>query len=47
MAACEQRIRQDIADARIELFKWSLVFWIGQTLALAGFMSVMIRLARP
>ena len=47
MATSEKRIRQDIADGRVELFKWSFLFWIGQTLALAGFMSVIVRMARP
>jgi hypothetical protein len=47
MAKCEGRIRQDIANGRVELFKWSFVFWIGQTVALAGLLAVMIRMVRP
>jgi hypothetical protein len=47
IAASTGTIRQEIASGRVELFKWSFLFWIGQTLALAGFMAVMIRMARP
>ena len=39
-------IRKDIAYGRVELFKWCFLFWIGQVLAIAGVMGVMLRLVR-
>jgi hypothetical protein len=40
-------LRQEIADVRFELLKWTLVFWVGQLFALAGFLAVLMRFVRP
>ena len=39
-------LRQEMADGRFELLRWSFLFWIGQVLALTGVFSVMIRFLR-
>jgi hypothetical protein len=36
-------VRREMADMRFDLLKWSFVFWIGQVLAIAGIMSLMLR----
>jgi hypothetical protein len=36
-------IRQDTATARLEMLKWSFVFWIGQVAAMAGLLAFMRR----
>jgi hypothetical protein len=36
-------IRQDTATARLEMLKWSFVFWIGQVAAVAGLLAFMRR----
>jgi hypothetical protein len=36
-------IRQETATARLELLKWSFVFWIGQVAAIAGLLAFMRR----
>jgi 2',3'-cyclic-nucleotide 2'-phosphodiesterase (5'-nucleotidase family) len=36
-------IRQETATARIEMLKWSFVFWIGQVAAIAGLLAFMRR----
>ena len=40
-------IRQDMASNRVELLKWCFLFWVGQVVAIAGIMSLMLRLVRP
>jgi hypothetical protein len=40
-------IRQDMASGRVELLKWCFLFWVGQVVAIAGIMGLMIRLLRP
>lgn len=40
-------IRQDMASSRVELFKWCFLFWIGQVVAVAGIMGMMLRAFRP
>jgi hypothetical protein len=40
-------IRQDMASGRVELFKWCFLFWIGQVVAVAGIMGVLLRAFRP
>jgi hypothetical protein len=32
-------IRQEMATSRVELLKWSFVFWIGQVAAIAGLLA--------
>ena len=46
IAHAESSIREDIAAGRVDLFKWSFLFWIGQVLAIGGLMGVMLRLIR-
>jgi hypothetical protein len=36
-------IRQETATARLEMLKWSFVFWIGQVAAVAGLLAFMRR----
>jgi len=36
-------IRQKMADQRVEMFRWSFVFWIGQFAATAGLLAFMLR----
>jgi hypothetical protein len=40
-------IRQDMATGRVELLKWCFLFWVGQVVAIAGIMGLMLRLLRP
>ena len=40
-------IREDMASGRVELFKWCFLFWIGQVVAVAGVMGMMLRVFRP
>ena len=46
MAQMGAGIRHDMATGRVELFKWCFIFWIGQVLATAGIVGVMLRLFR-
>jgi hypothetical protein len=34
-------IRQEIADGRFDLLKWSFAFWVGQLVAVAGIVGVL------
>ena len=36
-------IRQEMADQRAELLKWSLLFWVGQFAAFTAVLSFMLR----
>jgi hypothetical protein len=36
-------IRQECATARLDMLKWSFVFWIGQVAAVAGLLALMRR----
>ena len=36
-------LRHDIADARVEMLRWSFVFWIGQVAAVAALLAFMLR----
>lgn len=38
-------VRQEVATTRVDLFKWSFVFWIGQVAAVGGLLAVMLRSA--
>jgi hypothetical protein len=46
MAALGADLRQEIAAGRVELIKWSFLFWIGQVLAITAIMGVMLRVMR-
>ena len=43
MAGLEGRLVARIAEARHDVLKWSLVFWIGQVITLTTIMSVLLR----
>jgi hypothetical protein len=47
MAAGLGRVEVALADTRADLLEWAFLFWIGQVVALAGLMSVLIRAMRP
>jgi len=36
-------VRQELATTRVELLKWSFLFWVGQVAAMAGLLAVMFR----
>lgn len=46
MAQMGSSIRQDIAATRVELLKWCFLFWIGQVVAIASIIGVMLRALR-
>jgi hypothetical protein len=35
-------VRQEIATTRVEMLKWTFVFWIGQVAAMAGLLAYML-----
>ncbi len=35
-------LRQELATTRVELLKWSFLFWAGQLAAIAGLLSYML-----
>jgi hypothetical protein len=37
-------LRQEIATTRVELLKWSFLFWVGQIAAMAGLFAMMFRM---
>ena len=40
-------LRQEFADARVELLRWSFLFWIGQVVAVASLLAFMLRGVAP
>lgn len=36
-------VRQELATVRVELLKWSFLFWVGQVAAIAGLLAYMLR----
>lgn len=36
-------VRQELATSRVELLKWSFLFWAGQLAAMAGLLSFMLQ----
>jgi hypothetical protein len=46
MADLRSSLREDIAAGRVELLKWSFLFWIGQVLAVGGMLGVVLRVMR-
>ena len=40
-------VRQDIGNVRCDLLKWMFVFWVGQTVTVAGLVGAMLRFMRP
>ena len=47
MMRMESGLRQEIATNRVELLKWSFLFWVGQVLAITAIIGVMLRLYHP
>jgi hypothetical protein len=46
LSGMEVRIVREIASSRVDLLKWSFVFWIGQVVAVSAVMAAMLRVAR-
>ena len=40
------QVRQEMASQRVELLRWSFLFWIGQVAATAGLISLSLHFAR-
>ena len=36
-------VRQELATTRVEMLKWSFLFWLGQVAAMAGLLGFMLR----
>lgn len=36
-------IRQELATVRVEMLRWSFLFWVGQVAAMAGLLAFMFR----
>lgn len=43
MAHMKMDLRQDIAGARVDILRWSFVFWIGQIAAVIGLLAFVLR----
>jgi hypothetical protein len=39
-------LRQEGVAARLELWKWCFVFWVGQVFAMAGVVALVLRLVQ-
>jgi hypothetical protein len=46
LGGMEVRITREIASSRVDLLKWSFIFWIGQVVAVSAVMGAMLRIAR-
>lgn len=40
-------LRKELAEQRVELLRWSFLFWLGQVAAMAAMFSVMLRAVQP
>jgi hypothetical protein len=38
-----KEILQELSNTRVDMLKWSFLFWIGQVAVLAGLLSLMLR----
>ena len=43
VSALRENAGRQVADARVDLLKWSFLFWIGQVAATAGLLAFMLR----
>ncbi|HKE85806.1 MAG TPA: hypothetical protein VKB50_18730 [Vicinamibacterales bacterium] len=43
ISAVRQDCTREIAGTRVELLKWSFLFWVGQVAAMAGLLAFMLR----
>lgn len=44
MGALGTGLRQEIASQRVDVLKWSFIFWIGQVVAITGIVGMLFRL---
>jgi hypothetical protein len=42
ISALRQDFTRDLSDVRVELLKWSFLFWVGQVAAMAGLLAFML-----
>lgn len=47
VAALGAGLRREMADGRFELLRWCFLFWVGQLVAVAGVLGLMLRIFRP
>ncbi len=40
-------LRQELATTRVELIRWSFLFWVGQVAAILGVLAIMARVTGP
>ena len=43
MADLQVALRKELADNRVELIRWSFVFWMGQVAVMIGVLAYMLR----
>jgi hypothetical protein len=43
MTAGFSRLERQIAESRVDIIKWSFLFWTGQCFVIAGFLLVFLR----
>jgi hypothetical protein len=43
MSAGFMRLERELANTRVDMIKWSFMFWTGQCLAVLGFLFVFLR----
>lgn len=39
-------LRAEMAAGRVEMIRWSFLFWVGQVIAIAGLMGILLRTLR-
>jgi hypothetical protein len=44
LGGMELRIMRELASSRVELLRWSFIFWIGQVVAVSAVMGAMLRI---
>jgi hypothetical protein len=42
-ARFRKEVVQELSNTRVDMLKWSFLFWIGQVAAVAGLLSFMLR----
>ena len=41
------KLREEMAQNRVELLKWAFLFWVGQLFAVASLTALLVRILRP
>ncbi len=41
------KLREEMAQHRVELLKWAFLFWVGQLFAVASLTALLVRILRP